>query len=436
MPTTSRTRRLRLLAASSAAVVAASALAGCGNDGSGGAGGGNALEVWVYQDASTAVQERAVERFNETSDIKINLTQVPGDNYQDKTRTSMGTPNAPDIFFNWGGGSISDFVEKDMLLDLTDTLNQDLEFRQSFLPAILDAGAVEGRYYGIPMRGMQPVMMFYNLEVFEAAGVEPPETFDDVRELIEVFKAEGVVPFSLGGADVWPSQMWLQYLLDRHGSSEVWQRIQDGDSEAWGDPAMLQTAETVRELVDAGAFGNNFRSMDYVADGASTFFAQGGAAMHLMGSWEYSNQKANQPEFAESHLGWGPFPVIEDGKGDPSAVAGNPTNYWSVNSSVEGDRLDAAIEFLKMSAEEEYVQDLIDNGDVPTTSNAGELLDSHENAEYAQFQYSLVREASNFTLSWDQALPARPATAMKNNIEQLFNGQLSPQEFVDAMQDV
>ncbi|MDB1088260.1 extracellular solute-binding protein [Streptomyces sp. ACA25] len=423
-----------MIAAISAAALGTSALAACGSDNSGGSG--DALEVWVYQDASTAVQEQFIEQFNETSDIKINLTQIPGDNYQDKTRTSLGTPNAPDIFFNWGGGSISDFVEQDMLLDLTDILNDDLEFKQSFIPSILDAGRIDQQYYGIPMRGVQPVLLFHNKEVFEAAGVEPPKTMDDIWNLVEVFQAEGVVPFVLAGADPWTEQMWMQYLLDRYGSTEVWQRIQNADSEAWGDPAMLWAAETVQELVEAGAFGNNFRSMDYVADGASTFFAQGGAAMHLMGSWEFSNQKSNQPDFADNNLGWTAFPEIEEGIGDPSAVTGNPTNFWSVNANVQGERQEAAIEFLKMAGDDSYAEALIANGDVPATSNAEALLEKHENPEYAAFQYELVREASNFTLSWDQALPARPATTMINNIEQLFNGQITPQEFVDAMQDV
>jgi hypothetical protein len=48
----------------------------------------------------------------------------------------------------------------------------------------------------------------------------------------------------------------------------------------------------------------------------------------------------------------------------------------------------------------------------------------------------MVSDASAFTLSWDQALPARPAREMMNNIERLFSGQISPQQFSDAMQDV
>ncbi|KAB8169861.1 extracellular solute-binding protein [Streptomyces sp. 3MP-14] len=426
--------RLRVLAVSAACTVAATTLAACGSDGPGGSS--DSLEVWVYQDGSTTIQEDFVERFNETSDIQVNLTQIPGENYQDRMRTAMGSPNAPDIFFNWGGGSIADFVEEDMLIDLTDTLADDPEFGDAFIPSILDAGAIDGRHYGVPMRGVQPVILFYNQTLFDEAGVEPPASLDDLFSLVDTFVERDITPAVLAGADPWTELMWLEYLLDRQGGAEIFDRIRNGDSAAWGDPAVLAAAQNATDLVEAGAFGNNFRSVSYTTDGASTFFAQGEAAMHLMGSWEFANQLSNQPEFAESDLAWATFPAIEGGTGDPAALVGNPTNYWSVNANVEGDKLDAAVEFLKLHASEDYASALIANGDIPTTADAESLLDEAPTPEYARFQYEMVRNAPSFTLSWDQALPADQSTPMIDNIEKLFSGQLSAEQFVEAMQNL
>ncbi|MEO3751249.1 extracellular solute-binding protein [Streptomyces sp. B6B3] len=426
-------RRPRTLAVGLTAVVAATSLAACGSSGS----GGESLDVWVYQDASTAVQVDFVERFNEESDIDINLVQVPGDDYQDRMRTAMGGSNAPDLFFNWGAGSLSDFVAEDMIIDLTDELEADLEFKNSFIPTILEGAMVDGRYYGIPMRGVQPVLLFYNQTLFDEVGAEPPETFDDFLALVDLFQQEGVTPVALGGGDAWTELMWMEVLLDRYGGSEVFQRIQDGETEAWGDPAMEWAAETVTDLVDRGTFGDNFRSVLYTDDAVSTYFASGDAAMHLMGSWEYPNQLANQPEFAENDLAYTTFPLIEEGVGHPGAVVGNPTNYWSVNSNLqaegEEDRLEAAMEFLRMCASPEYSEALIANGDVPATSDAQALLENHSLPEYAQFQYDVVSQAPTFQLSWDQAVPASQKAPMTAAIQKLFAGQMSPEEFVDEM---
>ncbi|WP_432047992.1 ABC transporter substrate-binding protein [Streptomyces asiaticus] len=426
----SRARARSTLAA--ATLLVGTALAGCGSGGPGGSDDGS-LDVWVYQDASTKVQREVVERFNKTSDIKVKLTQVPGEGYSDKMRTSMGTPNAPDVFFNWGGGSISDFVKKDMLLDLDPAMAKDPELKKAFIPTILDAGAIDGKHYGIPMRGMQPVILFYNKDVFEKAGAQPPKSWDDLLKLIDTFKDKGVTPFALAGTDAWTELMWVEYLVDRYGGAGVFQKIQSQGMAAWDDPAVLKAAQTVRDLVGRGAFGKNYKSVNYTADGASTLFAKGKAAMHLMGSWEYANQKANQPAFAKSGLGWTTFPAVPGGTGDPKSVVGNPTNYWSVNAKVKGDKQKTAIEFVKFAAKQDYSKDLIANGDVPTTSDATSLLAGHENPDYARFQYDLVKQAPDFTLSWDQALPAKYTPPLHTAVQKLFNGQLSPAGFIDAL---
>ncbi|WP_129840019.1 extracellular solute-binding protein [Streptomyces sp. RFCAC02] len=428
-------RRIRTsLTTAAVCALAASGLAACGSGGPG--GDGDTLEVWVYQDGSTVLQEELVERFNETSDIDIELVQIPGENYQERMRTAMGGANAPDIFFNWGGGSISDFVDEDMLVDLTDTLAEDTELKESFIPSILDAGAVDGHYYGIPMRGVQPVILFYNKTMFADAGLEPPSDWDAFQTAIDTFQEQDVTPIALGGADSWTELMWLEYLLDRIGGSEIFDAIRNGDSSRWGDPAVLQAVEEAQALVEGGAFGNDFRSVSQTNDGVSTFFAQGGAAMHLMGSWEFSNQLTNQPDFATNDLAWTAFPAMPDGQGDPASVVGNPTNYWSINSDVTGERLDAALEFLRMGADDEYVGSLVDNGDIPTTTDAAELLDDAPAPEFAQFQYDMVMNAPSFTLSWDQALVSGIAIPMLDNIEKLFSGDLDPEGFVAAMQEL
>jgi xylobiose transport system substrate-binding protein len=412
-----------------AILLAAAALTGCGTSGPGSSA--DELTVWVYQDASDRVQQAVVAEFNRTSKVKVVLNRVPGDGYQDKLRTAMGSPNAPDVFFNWGGGSIADYAETGRLLDLGPMLDADPALEQAFLPAVLDAGKVGGKYYGIPMRGMQPVLLFYNKAVFARAAVQPPKTWDDLLRAVDTFKAAGITPFALAGANSWTELMWLEYLLDRAGSASVFQRIQSGDAAAWRDPAVLRAAELVRDLVSRGAFGTSFGSVSYTAGGASTLFARGRAAMHLMGSWEYANQLSNAPDFAKSGLGYTTFPAVPGGKGDPASVVGNPTNYWSISARTK--HREEALAFVKLAASEKYATDLIANGDVPTTSNAAALLDRSPDPAYARYQYELVRNAPSFTLSWDQALPASIATPMLTEIQKLFNGQLGPAQFVDAI---
>ncbi|MFE7331218.1 extracellular solute-binding protein [Streptomyces sp. NPDC057565] len=414
-------------------MVMAGLLAGCGS-GSGSGSDGGTITAYVYGDDAVKVQQAAVTEFNKTSEVKVKLVSVPGTDYVNKLRSSMGSPSAPDIFFNWGGGSIKPYVDAKQLVDLTSTVNGDAELKDGFLPSIMTAGGLDGKIYGVPMRGMQPVMLFYNKTLFAENKLEAPKTWEDLQKAITTFKAKGITPFALGGSDKWPELMWMEYLLDRIGGPEVFKKIQNGDSSGWGDPAVLKAAQTVKDLVDQGAFGKNFNSVDYGNGGAPTLLNKGKAAMHLMGSWEYSTQLGKAPEFAKKDLGWTAFPTVAGGVGDAADVVGNPTNYWSINARTK--HKDAAIAFLKTMASQKYAKALVDNGDIPTTSNAASMLSTSPNPQFANDQYSLVQKAPSFTLSWDQALESQYATPLLTELSKLFAGKSSHEQFVAAMKAV
>ncbi|MFE5093194.1 extracellular solute-binding protein [Streptomyces sp. NPDC056638] len=414
-------------------MVMAGLLTGCGSGGNGGSDGGTII-AYVYGDDAVKVQQAAVNDFNKTSEVKVKLVSVPGTDYVNKLRSSMGSPSAPDVFFNWGGGSIKPYVDAKQLVDLTSTVDSTPELKDGFLPSIMAAGGLDGKIYGVPMRGMQPVMLFYNKTLFAENKVAAPKTWEDLQNAITTFKAKGITPFALGGSDKWPELMWMEYLLDRIGGPEVFKKIQNGDGSAWGDPAVLKAARTVKQLVDQGAFGKNFNSVDYGNGGAPTLLNKGKAAMHLMGSWEYSTQLGKAPEFAKKDLGWTAFPTVTGGVGDAADVVGNPTNYWSVNARTK--HKDAAIAFLKAMASEKYAKALVDNGEIPTTSNAASMFSTSPNPQFANDQYSLVQKAPSFTLSWDQALESRYATPLLTEISKLFAGKSTPEQFVAAMKAV
>jgi len=409
-------------------------VAACGGGASGAAdtqASGN-LNYWTQQDPTDPVLQGAVDSFNETSDAKVTLQAFASNGYKDKVRAAMSSSDMPGMFFNWGGGSLNDYVEAGKLVDLGEAVQSNPELESSFLPSVLDIGKVDGKLVGIPMRGTQPVFIFYNKKVMADAGVEPPTTYAELEASVKTLSDQGITPFAVAGnADSgWTELMWVSYLVDRIGGPEVFNKIASGDASGWQDPAVLQAAQDIKELVDAGAFGTNFQSVSYGSGGTSTLLSSGKAAMQLMGSWEYGTQVADSPDFAANDLGWVPFPAYEGGKGDPANVVGNPSNFVSVTTSADKA---AAFEFLETTYSDSYVQGLVDAGEVPVTTNAEAALASAPNPDYAQFQYDLVANAPSFTQSWDQALGLDIGTPMITEIQKLFNGQSTPEQFVSAV---
>lgn len=435
-------QRLTRVGVSASTIVLLASVAACGSSGPSGSGGGGGGEggtgqVWALQDTTlNPIEEASIERFNEQSEAgDFELATFGNDPYKQRLRTAIGSPQAPDLFFNWGGGNLKEYVDAGTVEDLTPLLDENPELRDAFLPSVLAGAELDGANYGLPMRGMQPVVLFYNKSVLDAAGVEVPETWDDLLAAVDQLKAANVTPIALAGNQAWTELMWAEYLLDRVGGPQVFQNIRDGVEGDWSQPAVLEAMTMLKELIDRGGFGTEFASVGYDVGGASTILAQGDAGFHLMGSWEFVNQLGQSPDFVEAgDLGWAPFPAVTGGEGDPSNLVGNVSNFYSLTT--DSDNKEAAEEFLSTAlTDETYIDDLIAAGDVPPVTGVREKLEEAENSEYTTFIYDQTVDAENFQLSWDQDLAADEATEMLEQLSLFFLGEQTPQGFVDALSD-
>jgi raffinose/stachyose/melibiose transport system substrate-binding protein/xylobiose transport system substrate-binding protein len=412
--------------------VAVLAGTGCGTAGPA-AGSRNRIQVWALQDPQNGpIINRSIAAFNQSSDVDAELRTYINDAYKQKLQVSMGSPNAPDVFLNWGGGNLAQYVDADQVVDLTEALRTSAG-ADLFLPSVLEVGRINGKQFALPMNGIQPVVLFYNKKVFARYGLALPKTYDELLGLVERLKREGVIPIALPGLQGWTELMYLEYLLDRVGGPDKFAAIAGGSVDAWRDPAMLRALELCQQLAQRGAFGSNFAGINYDNRGASKLFATGKAAMFLMGSWEYASQASTNPSFVKSgELGWMPFPSVPGGAGDPANVVGNPSNYFSVSiRSVHRDR--AADFVVATTASKEYISALIGTGQVPAVKGVEPQLAASSDAEFALFTYRLVADAPAFTQSWDQALSPSVASELLTNLQKLFLSDISPEEFVAAM---
>jgi xylobiose transport system substrate-binding protein len=425
-----RARWPRLLACGATLALTVS-LSACGS-GSGGGGDDGKIHILVYGDASNKVEKQIVATFNKTSKVKAVLDTIPGADYQQKLQTIINTPQAPDVFFNWGGGSIKPFVKADLLMPLDDFIKNDPGLKDNFLPSVLGSAVLDGKSYGVPMRGTQPVLLFHNKKVLADAGVRPPKTWDELLAAVKTLKSKGVTPIALGGGDQWPTLMWFEYVYDRVAGPELFRKAVDGDKDAWASADSKKALGMLHDLVQAGAFGTNYDSVKYTNGASPALVARGKAAFELMGSWYYAQQQQDAKDFAEKGLGYTTFPTVPGGKGDPSDVVGNTNNFYSVLKKTKHP--EAVEKFLKLMYSDEFVKAQLAIGNLPTTTNTPKFLDTSASPAYARFQYDLVKKAPSFQLSWDQAYPPSANAPIRQAVQQFFNGQLDTDGFIKAMQ--
>ncbi|WP_166999368.1 ABC transporter substrate-binding protein [Paramicrobacterium fandaimingii] len=133
--------------------------------------------------------------------VTVNVTLVPYEDLQQKATLDVQSGAAEfDVFDSWytevgalAAGSVIVPLD-DMLKDADD---------DDFIPAIYDAySKIDGKRYSIPFDGDTEVL-FYNKEILERNGVEPPTTWneyaDAVAKITEAEKDDGVYGAAIMG---------------------------------------------------------------------------------------------------------------------------------------------------------------------------------------------------------------------------------------------
>lgn len=431
--------KTRTIAAIGALALSTLFFAGCGGAEPGAAESSSdsvnnaSASVWALNGGFHEVMWKdSFARWNaDNPENQIDLEFFANDSYKEKIRTAIGSDNAPTLIYGWGGATLRDYAETGKIVDLTDDLGGELE---RVIPTIAEGGKVDGKLYAIPHTGSQPVVLYYNKKLFNEAGIEAPKTWNELLKAVDVFKERGVIPISLAGASKWTSMMWLEYLFDRIGGPDVFNRIVENEKGAWSDPAVKKSLEYAQELVKAGAFGDGFGSVSSDADADAALLYTGKAAMLLQGAWTYGRFVTDAPEFLESgDLGYTVFPLVESGKGGINGVVGNLTNYWSISTGAPKEAQETAKKYLRTVLEDEYLQKMVEGGDIPNTVNSDAFIEGSPQKEFTSFGYDIVKNSTSYQLSWDQDLPSATSQVLLDQIQMLFNLSVTPDQFIETM---
>ncbi len=150
------------------------------------ADGRTILTFWhMYNDQEEAVLLEIVADFEKTHPkLKINPVRIPFDGHKPKIRTALTVEKAPDMArVDWS--FVCELARKQALVEL-----DSMGFRDrvaDYLPAAVGTNLIDGKYYGVPDQ-TTGVALFYNKELFRAAGLDPEKPPKTWAEFVEVGK--------------------------------------------------------------------------------------------------------------------------------------------------------------------------------------------------------------------------------------------------------
>lgn len=220
---------------------------------------------------------------NEFSKVfpNVELIQDTCDNetYKNKIKILMASDEQPDIMFCYGGGFMKSFVDAGKILPLDDYLDN---FYKEHMKADMQENFIfDGKQYGSCCTYWTGVL-YCNQEMFDQAGAEIPETYEELLDSVKKLRNAGIEPIALGMVNKWPGQQWINDFTIQLGGAEHYKELAGGES-SLNDPVLKEAAELTENLISADAFCTDMYSL--TSGEAEKMFLNGDAAMIYIGNW-------------------------------------------------------------------------------------------------------------------------------------------------------
>ncbi|MDY5791637.1 MAG: extracellular solute-binding protein [Oliverpabstia intestinalis] len=318
-------------------------LSGCGKEQT---NGKVKIEVVQYKPEAVDVFEELEKKFNETHDNIELVIDSPND-AMTILKTRFIREDYPDIIGIGGDVNYSNFLDSDMLMDISDFDGLD-DIKEAYLETDkeLEYVPMDGVYAMPYMANAAGVL--YNKDMFEEHGWTIPTTWDEFTALCERIEAEGIQPLYFGFKDSWTCLApWNAIAVDL-APSDVCSEVNKGNTtftDNYREVAEKEKALLAYAQDNPAAYGYN---------DACTAFAKGESAMFVIGSYAVPQIKSVNPDInIDSFV----FPASNNAE-ENVLNSGNDLQF-SIMKNCE--HKEEAYEVLRFFMEDENVQSYIDD---------------------------------------------------------------------------
>ncbi len=354
------------------------AATGCAGGSGGGGSSGGKVTVTFWENATNGPDgltffQNAAKQFQTLHpNVTIQYQTIQNENLDGKLQTALNANSGPDIFLQRGGGKMKAEVNAGQL----QVLNLNATDQANVGTAALGSETINGQIYALPF-DTQPEGVYYSKNLFQQAGItSTPTTIDELEADVAKLKTINVAPIAVGAKDAWPAAHWYYNFALRECSQAV--MTSTAKSLKFTDPCWTKAGDDLSAFLKISPFQNGFltTAAQQGAGSSAGQVANHKAAMELMGSWDpgvMAGLTADQKVPAD--LGWFPFPAINGGKGDSSALLGGIDGY-SVSKNAPKEATDF-LEFLVTKEQQEAYAKAFDS--IPVNKDAQSVVTASYN---------------------------------------------------------
>ncbi len=290
-------------------------------------------------DGLNAMFEIFKKKYPDVEIVNATVAGGAGSNAKAVLATRMQSGNPPDSFQVHAGHELIDtWVVADKMEPVTDIFKEN-GWLDVFPKDLIDIISYEGEIWTVPVNIHRSNVLWYNKDIFEKNGLEPPKNLDEFFTVADALKAAGVTPLALGDNGVWADNHLFESILLGVMGPEKYKGLWTGETD-WKGPEVKQALEIFAKMMDYVNEDHSALSWDQAAQ----MVIDGDAAMNIMGDWVAGYYTSLDLEPGKDY-GWTPSPgtdgvflMLSDSFGLPKG-APHPVNarrWLEVCGSKEG----------------------------------------------------------------------------------------------------
>ena len=271
----------------------------------GGSSGKTEISMMMWGDpAELDVWNQIVDDFESANpDITVSVEVSEWDSYWTKLKTLLAANTPPDIFAI-DAPYYLDYQSKGVLLNIQPYIDENPAVLDGVYPQTLTAYQTPDGYFGLP-RDFQTIVVFYNKDMFDAAGLPYPSadwTYADLRATAKSLtldsNGDGVIDQYGFATDLWDMELFWSSAIWAYGGDVL---SADHTRTLVGSPEARQAWQFAYDMMFVDkSWADTTTAGQYGGD----LFLAGKAAMTTIGHWSV-------PSYAEAGLNFdvAPMPV-------------------------------------------------------------------------------------------------------------------------------
>ncbi|GIF67614.1 bicyclomycin resistance protein [Asanoa ishikariensis] len=236
----------RLLTAVLAATLVTTALSACGGDDPEDDASGS-ITVWSLENQTDRVQatQKIADQFTAATGIQVKIVATDENQFTSLITSAAASGQMPDVVGALPLAAVSQMATNDLLdTDAAKAVVDELG-RGTFSPRALELTGQDGNQLAVPSDGWAQ-LLFYRKDLFDKAGLQPPDTFDKIRAAAQRLNTGGVAGITLATV---PNDAFTEQTFENFALGNGCELVDDAKNVTLDTPQCVATFQLYEDLV-------------------------------------------------------------------------------------------------------------------------------------------------------------------------------------------